>query len=75
MHPTYTLSLAGKAITLHALGRVGEALRLWQPLIAQDERFADPMWVGKELRLPPAMIDEANRLILRLGAQSYVADD
>lgn len=75
MHPAFTVSLAGKAITMHALGRVNEALRLWLPLVAQDERFADPMWVGKEFRLPSPMIDEANRLISRIGAQPYAPDD
>lgn len=75
MHPAYTISLAGKAITLHALGRVDEALRLWLPLVAQDDRFSDPMWVGKELLLPSRMIDEANRLILSIGSHPYAPDD
>lgn len=62
----YTMARAGKAVTLHALGHVDEALDLWKPLVAGDERFFDAVWVGRELRLPTAMIDEIDRLTLRL---------
>jgi hypothetical protein len=33
------------------------------------------MWVGKELLLPSAMIDEAHRLILRMGTRAHAPDD
>ncbi len=66
--PDFIMAIGGKALTLHALGRAEEALRLWQPLLAQDERFSDALWVGRELRLPAAMVAEAHRLTLRLKA-------
>jgi hypothetical protein len=62
LYPDFVMSQAGKALTLHALGRVDEALHLWKPLLAHDERFNDAVWVGRELRLPTAMIDEIRRL-------------
>ena len=67
-HPDNLLAITGKALTLHALGRDDEAIRLWLPLLIRDERFSDAVWVGRELRLPAAMIDEAHRLIQRLHA-------
>jgi tetratricopeptide (TPR) repeat protein len=73
--PAYTMALAGKALTLHALGRVEEALRLWRPLLAKDERFYDAGWVGREFRLPAAMIDELHRLNTHLHALSHASDD
>ncbi len=66
LRPTYVMALAGKALTLHALGQVEAALRLWQPLVEQDERFIDAVWVGRDLNLPTAMIDEMQRLLQRL---------
>ncbi len=71
----YTMALAGKAVTLHALGHVDEALDLWKPLAARDERFFDAVWVGRELRLPTVMIDEIDRLTLRLRPLSDDPDD
>lgn len=58
----------GKALTLHALGRGDEAMRLWLPLLVRDERFSDAVWVGRELRLSAVLIDETHRLIQRLHA-------
>jgi len=66
LYDHYVMALAGKALTLHALDRIDEALDLWKPLLAQDQGFYDATWVGRELRLLPAMIDEAHRLTLRL---------
>ncbi len=68
------MSMAGKAVTLHALGRVDEALLLWKRLMAQDERFHDAVWVGRELRLPMAMIDEMHRLTLNLHTFPHASD-
>ncbi|MEO8394834.1 MAG: tetratricopeptide repeat protein, partial [Chloroflexota bacterium] len=75
LRPDYTMALTGKALTLHALGRVDEALRLWKPLLAKDERFYDAGWVGREFRLPAAMIDELHRLNTHLHALSHASDD
>lgn len=71
----YTLALTGKAVTLHALGHVDDALDLWRPLVAQDERYYDAVWVGRELRLPTAMIDEIDRLNMRLRPLSDEPND
>jgi tetratricopeptide (TPR) repeat protein len=75
LHADDTMALAGKAVTLHALGQVDEALNLWKPLVAEDERFYDPVWVGRELRLPTAMIDEIDRLTLHLRPLANATDD
>lgn len=75
LRPNYVMSLAGKALTLHALGRYDEAMALWKPLVARDERFYDPLWVGRELRLPMAMIDEIRSLTQRLQMQFNAPDD
>jgi tetratricopeptide (TPR) repeat protein len=75
LSPNYTMALAGKALTLHALGRVDAAFSLWKPLLAQDERFYNAGWVGREMRLPAAMIDEMHRLNTHLQAMSHAADD
>ncbi len=73
LRPQYTMALAGKALTLHALGQIDAALALWRPLLEQDQRFADATWIGRELRLPPAMIDEAHHLTLHLP--DHASDD
>lgn len=75
LHPNYVMSQAGKALTLHALGRFDEAVLLWKPLAAHDERFYDPLWVGRELRLPTTMIDEIRSLTQRLHTQFNAPDD
>lgn len=64
--PNFTMALAGEALTLHALGRINAALDLWKPLAESDQRFYDAAWVGRELRLPAAMIDEIHHLTARL---------
>ncbi|MCZ2094962.1 MAG: hypothetical protein LC121_01575 [Anaerolineae bacterium] len=74
LRPNYVMSLAGMALTLHALGRYDEAAGIWKPLAARDERFYDPLWVGRELRLPTAMIDEIRRLVQRLNTQFHAPD-
>jgi hypothetical protein len=48
---------------------------LWQALLAQDEHYNDPLWVGRELSLPAAMVAEAHRLTLRLKAEPDAAHD
>ena len=77
IRPGYTMALAGKAITAYAQGRVEAALDLWKSLLEQDERFYDVAWVGREQRLPTAIIDEMQRLNLRLrtASLSHAADD
>ena len=75
LRPNYTMSLAGMALTLHALGRFDEAVRIWKPLAARDERYYDPLWVGRELRLPTTMIDEIRSLTQHLNTQFHAPDD
>lgn|GEM_PF-4227278 len=75
LSPDFTMAVCGKALTLHALGRVTEAQQLWQQLLAQDERFNDALWVGREMSLPTTMVAEAHRLTLRLKAQPDAAHD
>ena len=75
LRPDYVMALAGKALTLHALGRVEASIRLWKPLLTQDDRFHEASWVGRELRLPAAMIDEMHRLNTHLHAISHASHD
>lgn len=72
--PNFTMSLAGKALTLHALGQIDEARELWAQLVAHDRRFLEAAWVGRTLRLPPAMSDETYHLTLRLSMLSDLSD-
>ncbi len=69
----------GKAITLYALGQNDDALSLWRSLIAEDPRFFDAGWVGRELRLPAAMIEELHHLAvdvnLNLNLELDTPDD
>ncbi len=77
--PTYVMAQMGKAITLYALGQAAEAQRLWQSLATDDRRFLDVGWVGRELRLPPPMIDElhhfARHVSFNLDPGSNAPDD
>ncbi len=65
--PGYVMARMGKAITLYALRQTAEALNLWRSLVADDHRFLDAGWVGRELRLPPAMIDELHHFALHVS--------
>ncbi|MBI1259188.1 MAG: hypothetical protein GC204_17090, partial [Chloroflexi bacterium] len=75
LRPDYTMAQVGEALTLHALGRVEGALRLWKPLLTQDDRFSDAGWVGREYRLPTTMIDELHRLNTHMHALSHASHD
>lgn len=75
LRPDYSMALAGKALTFYAQGQVDAALDLWKSLLEQDERFYDAAWVGREQRLPAAMIDEMQRLNMRLRAPSHASDN
>ena len=75
LRPDYTMAVVGKTLALHALGRVEAALRLWKPLLADDHRFTDAGWVGREYRLPTAMIDELHRLNTHMHALSHASDN
>ena len=57
---------AGLAITHHALGNLHEARELWRGLLAQDGRYADADWVGKELNWAAPLVEEARKLIAGL---------
>ncbi len=74
LRPTYAMAQAGKALTLHALEQTDDALQIWQALLNEDQRFYDPGWVGRELRLPPAMIDELHQLALHLHVDDVTPD-
>ena len=66
LRPGDNLILAGLAITHHALGEKAEAKRFWQTLLAQDERYRDADWVGKELNWAEPLIEAARKLIAEL---------
>jgi tetratricopeptide (TPR) repeat protein len=66
LHPAENVILAGLAVAHHVLGQVDDAKRLWTLLIAQDNRFQDADWVGKELHWSVPLIEEARKLIANL---------
>ena len=74
-HPDYVMARMGKAITLYALGQTDEALRFWQSLVMGDHRFLDVGWVGRELRLPPAMIDELHHFAVDVNLSLLLESD
>ncbi len=72
--PAYVMARMGKAITLYALGQSAESLRLWRSVVDDDHRFLDVGWVGRELRLPPAMIDELHHFALHVSLNLDAGD-
>jgi tetratricopeptide (TPR) repeat protein len=54
------------AITHNALGQIAEAKRIWNILVAQDQRYRDADWVGKELDWTASLIEAARNLIAEL---------
>ena len=66
LDPTERFALAGLPIALYALGQIDEAVTRWRALVETDPRYADADWVGKDFDWPPAMIEEARKLIARL---------
>lgn len=55
--------VAGQAITLHVLGRIGEAQTIWRGLVAKNAQYSDAEWVGTELNWKPSLVAEAKKLI------------
>jgi tetratricopeptide (TPR) repeat protein len=66
LKPGVHFALAGLAITNHVLGNIDEAQRLWNGLLAQDERYKDAKWVGKELDWAEPLVEAARKLISEL---------
>jgi len=66
LDPVSKWSIAGLAITLHALGRIEEAHRHWRALIEKDTRYRDADWVGKEFHWRLELVEEARKLIGKL---------
>lgn len=67
----YSLSsLARLLLSTHSLGDSDYATRLWQTLIAMDQRFGDIEWVRKELDLNDSLVEEARKLIDLLQTHS-----
>ena len=67
LRPGLQYSLAGLAITHHALRQIPEAKRIWKEvLVKMDERYLDAEWVGKEVDWRPELIEEARKLIAKL---------
>jgi Flp pilus assembly protein TadD len=63
LKPNDPFITAGLAITHRALGNTEEANRLWNSLIAKDERYRDADWAGKRLNWIPPLIDAGCALI------------
>jgi tetratricopeptide (TPR) repeat protein len=66
LRSNYNITLAGLAITHHALGNIDEALKLWRQLLEKDELYRDTEWVRKELNWTEPLVEEAKKLIARL---------
>ncbi len=67
LKPDHPFHIAGLAITLHVLGQqVQEAKRLWQTLLAKDERYRDADWVDIKLNWAPPLTKQARKLISEL---------
>lgn len=63
-------SLAGLAVTLHALGKVDEAILAWKSRQAEEPRYGNAEWVGRRLFWTEPLVEEARKLIARLDADS-----
>ena len=63
LEPASNITLAGLAITNHALGDLQQAKALWGLLLKLDDRYRDADWVGKEHNWHPSLTDEARKLI------------
>jgi tetratricopeptide (TPR) repeat protein len=59
---------AGKAVTLHAMGKTDEAKTLWADLVSKEEQFKDIEWVRSELSWQDVLVSEARKLIEALEA-------
>ncbi|MEO8397207.1 MAG: tetratricopeptide repeat protein, partial [Chloroflexota bacterium] len=67
LKPGENKMIGGLAITHYSLGQKIEAKRIWRSLVAQDQRFRDADWVGKELNWKrPELIEAARKLIAEL---------
>ena len=66
LQPDEPIILAGLAITQFMLENSGDAKRIWRGLVAQDARYMDADWVGKELRWRPELVEAARKLIATL---------
>ncbi len=66
LRPAYNMTLGGLSITYYMLGRKDEAKRIWHTLVAQDQRYRDADWVGKELKWAKPLVEAARKLIAEL---------
>jgi hypothetical protein len=64
--PQERLLIGGFALTIHALGNVEEAKKLWQGMVDIDRHYLDAKWVGEQMLWPEAMVNEADKLIKEL---------
>jgi tetratricopeptide (TPR) repeat protein len=64
--PMERLLMGGLAITYHALGNNEEAFGLWRALLAMDKRYANADYTGQEFLWPPALVEQARKLIADL---------
>ncbi len=66
LRPAFNMTLGSLAITDFALGNKAEAQRLWRALLAQDKRYTDAEWVGREFHWQPKLTEAARQLIASL---------
>ena len=66
LQPGFDFSVAGMAVTYHALGQIETAANLWKMLMGLDSRYRDVTWAGEHLHWVQSLIDEAQKLATRL---------
>ncbi len=60
------MTLGDMSVTYYALDQKKEAKRIWRALLAQDQRYRDVDWVGKELHWAKPLVEAARKLIAEL---------
>jgi tetratricopeptide (TPR) repeat protein len=66
LDPDDDSSIAGIAITYHALGNIKEAHRAWKRLIGVSTSYLDANWVKKVHNWDAPLVDQARKLIASL---------
>ncbi len=62
-HDGFRMSIAGIAISHHALGNIEKAKQHWQSLIKRSLKFKDIEWIKKELNWDDKLVEEARKII------------
>ncbi len=65
-HDGFRMSIAGIAVSHHALGNIDKAKQYWQSLIKRSQKFKDTIWLKKELNWTDELVEEAGKIISQL---------